>query len=409
MKGIVLWFPLPLVVLFVASACDNGKESQGGLGQPCYPDDTCDGPLVCEDGECVAGGPYEKGDPVLLVEGGDAGGDGRWLLGVSADGDEPVEVGARFEWRPATISGPAHDIDSAPAAHDGFGAFAVKKMYQGQARLARGRIDDEPPQLVDLGDIEAVALHVAGDAVFVGAWGEVGWVDMKESVPEYERLVHRPDMEHKPYDLFARDCDRLLAIDDIILPILGDYFHLDERGKPTHLADWHLPGYQNGTYEHVLLVPDEGDDRVLYVAARFVSGYTGPGRVLSGHRVEGNSLGDDARQLREPLNDELIAGDEPTDFEGLAWYPGTESLEPALLVAAGERGLIVLPDMIDSEEPAYIVDVGGPCLDVAFAAGRVHALVGGDAPRVVRLSYEDGEWSTGAHLALDEPGSRFAR
>ena len=45
-------FVLPLLL---AASCwsEVEEESQGGLGEPCYSDDTCDEKLVCEDGVCV--------------------------------------------------------------------------------------------------------------------------------------------------------------------------------------------------------------------------------------------------------------------------------------------------------------------------------------------------------------------
>jgi hypothetical protein len=36
-----------------AQACDEDEPSRGGLGEPCYPDDSCDYPYVCQEGTCA--------------------------------------------------------------------------------------------------------------------------------------------------------------------------------------------------------------------------------------------------------------------------------------------------------------------------------------------------------------------
>ena len=54
MKGFVRGVTLLLFTLTVVSACGNAQESEGGLGEQCYPDGTCDGQLVCADGVCAA-------------------------------------------------------------------------------------------------------------------------------------------------------------------------------------------------------------------------------------------------------------------------------------------------------------------------------------------------------------------
>lgn len=51
----VLWTILPIIVISLASVgCDDGDDPQGGEGQACYPNDTCNVGLECVDGICEA-------------------------------------------------------------------------------------------------------------------------------------------------------------------------------------------------------------------------------------------------------------------------------------------------------------------------------------------------------------------
>lgn len=44
---------LATAALIGGYACSKDAPQRGGLGEPCYPDDTCDHPLACEGGRCV--------------------------------------------------------------------------------------------------------------------------------------------------------------------------------------------------------------------------------------------------------------------------------------------------------------------------------------------------------------------
>lgn len=57
MRSLLLRIPVVLAIVtclaFIGPACDKDEPAQGGLGEPCYPDDTCDDPYTCQEGLCA--------------------------------------------------------------------------------------------------------------------------------------------------------------------------------------------------------------------------------------------------------------------------------------------------------------------------------------------------------------------
>ncbi|MFW5878525.1 MAG: hypothetical protein ACOCVR_01790 [Myxococcota bacterium] len=352
---------------------------------------------------------------MLLIEGQD--GDQLWLLGVSENEGELIQVGESYSFEPVTFEAALGMVSNA-AAHDGAGSFVtVEKNGDRNVLMCRQLASQTPVQTIELGDLRPVALHLVSRGLYVGTWGEVGWFDLDADPIVYQRLVHRPDFTHKPYDLFARNGDWLLAIDDNLMPILADLFRLDEEGRPTHFTEWKLPGLVNGTYRHALLVRNEEDAGVLYASGPYERGYKEPGgQLLFALPIERESLGREESWLSEirPGTGEgdsptLVAGDAFTQFGGMAWLPAKNGREANLFVAAGERGILVLPHMLAEDPAPKLIDAGGPVADVMTFGDALHALVGGERSRVVRLDAQDGSFVPGASFDLPGPARRFVR
>lgn len=244
------------------------------------------------------------------------------------------------------------------------------------------------------------ALHAVGSGVIVGAGNTVGWIDAGAATPTWQEVHRRPEMhEFKAYDLFARAGDWLVAIDDVVMPMYADSFRVASDGKPTHAAAWSLPGVINGHYMHAALVPSGPRDGVLFVVAPY-SIMDGHGQDLAALTIRGEALQIGERvtlnqaRLEDPpvleehvsrrtkLAEKLAAGTEYTPWLGLA----TEGSR--LLLAAGSRGLLVVPQVFTPDTKATVVDVGGECRDVLVAGGRTWVLVGGREDAVVELRWD---------------------
>lgn len=247
---------------------------------------------------------------------------------------------------------------------------------------------------IAVGDIEPVALHRVAEAVFIGTYEQLFWVDLSDSDPKPQLLATHEEKSwrpvQKPYDLFARSGNRLVAIDDEVEPFFADFFALDDEGRPTHLADWTLPGLINGTYRDAELVRgDEGEEFALVTQNSFGS-LDRSGQNLAAMPVRGEELQvepdwvldsgapdelsviGESRTYEEARGEpRIIAGEEFSAWQGMAVAPDDD----AVLLAAGKRGLITVPYPLDSDGEAEIVDVDGECLDVVVTPGGVFALV----------------------------------
>jgi hypothetical protein len=307
-----------------------------------------------------------------------------------------VELGADLRTPPTTTDlgeSPAlalYPNDKAPhhavAAHDGTRWVQVVDSERGGLRaVVRSLPASTPLATIELGDITPAALHLVGDALWIGARSKVGWADLAERSPKVRTLVERDQRRAKYYDLFAHSGDRLIAIDDVVRPLYADWFALDARGAPgEHLGDWILPGMVNGHYTGATLVRD-GEGFALFTTSTSSSGYSGPGQGMFRLPIAGDayvSRGDamqpdisetDMTRRRQPSA--LVAGTTFTAWEGFAVSPDGEQV----LIAAGERGLLVMPSKLPSGVTAATIDLGGKVRDVTVRGAELFALVSTEA------------------------------
>lgn len=247
------------------------------------------------------------------------------------------------------------------------------------------------------------ALRVVKDALYVGFKGSFGWIDLSAPKPAYRELVKRPGFEYKPYDRFAREGDRLLAIDDEVVPMYADWFSIDAAGKPVkRLADWTLPNIINGHYMKAALLPTgAGSDFTLYLIGWYGI-MSGSGQVLISVPIKNDQLVFD-KNITLPnrdgrlavlvehegrggkRQDELLAGDKLTLWHDLAIARRANKL----LLAALGRGLMVVPAKFGPRsKDVEVVDLGGEVWAVRAHGERLLALVvkgAGDEPRVGEL------------------------
>jgi hypothetical protein len=235
------------------------------------------------------------------------------------------------------------------------------------------------------------ALRVVKDALYVGMSGSFGWIDLAAPKPTYVELVKREGFAHKPYDRFAREGDRLLAIDDEVVPMYADWYSIDGAGKPVkRLADWTLPSIINGHYMKAALLPTgAGNDFTLYLIGWY-GVLSGDGQVLISVPIKNDQLVFDKNitlpnrdgrlavlvehEARKGGNrkDELLAGDKLT-----LWHDLAIARRPnKILLAALGRGLMVVPAKFGPRsKDVEVIDLGGEVWAVRAHGERLLALV----------------------------------
>lgn len=243
------------------------------------------------------------------------------------------------------------------------------------------------PQIIAVGAVAPAALHLVENDLFVGAGERVLWARTNETNTASE-LISRAGQTGKAYDIFARHDRRLIAIDDMVVPLYGDLIALRENG-PERLADWTLPVLVNGQYSDAFLRP-KGDAHELVMLSHFgvISGY---GQILSNLELEGTRLSHDGEtnivnpSQGDPVLEEferrggvggsatLVAGQTLTRWLGVAPVPESR----LIAIAAGDRGLILVTPPLPGTDVATAMDLGGSCLDVRAAGNRLVALVQG--------------------------------
>lgn len=324
---------------------------------------------------------------------------GRWLVLESHDAKAELASYAAIDLaaaRPSPVAlgtAPALPDTNWPGHYRTVAAHAGPRWVRGEAvsggfRLVLGDARGGAPRSIEV-DGEPTALYIHREALFVGLGRRLGWIDLAAGKPTFSELVAR-EHQFKAYDLFARSGDRLVAVDDVVMPMFADWF--DVSGKaPRRVADWSLPGVINGHYTHAALHPAAGGDFTLYLLAPYGI-MDGDGHDLVAVPVRGDKLVfeegltlQNGKNGPTPVIEEhvsrdsgktfgLVAGSEATDWTGLAVDPASGRL----LIAAGTRGLIVLPGDYTSTSKGTLVELGAPCRDVAVRGGLLVALVGDD-------------------------------
>lgn len=335
----------------------------------------------------------------------------------------------------APVPGVAHHVPapthpdghfSAAAAHGGQSAWAHAGGREGAYTVIGRDVDPaSAPVEVPIGATIPAAMHMVGRVVIVGAGNTLGTVDLAAAQPRWQPLHQRPEMRWKAYDLFARAGDWLVAIDDVVMPIYADTFTLDAKGHPTHRAAWELPGVINGRYHAAVLGRTGAADGTLWAVASYGI-MDGHGQDLAALAIENDALraGPDvtlnshvmtdppvleehvSRQTGKP--ETLAFGSDYSPWTGLAHLPAGPG--PArLLLAAGPRGLLVLPERFEPTTRADAIDVQGECADVLVLGSRVLALVAGPAPALLELRPTDAGLEPGPRTALPAAYERFVR
>ncbi len=356
------------------------------------------------------------------VDEADKEGGGRWLVLEKHDPKAELASYAAIDLaaaRPSPValgSVPALPDSNWPGHFRTVAAHAGPRWVRGEAtgggfRLVLGDARGGAPRSIEL-EGEPTALHLHGDALFVGLGRRLGWIDLAADPPAFRELVAR-EHQFKAYDLFARSGDRLVAVDDVVMPMFADWF--DVKGKaPRRLADWSLPGVNTGHYPQAALHPAAGGDFTLYLLAPYGI-MDGDGHDLVAVPVRGDTLVfeegltlQNGKNGPTPVIEEhvsrdsgktfgLVAGSEVTDWTGLAVDPDSGRL----LIAAGTRGLIVLPGNFTSASKGIMVELGAACRDVVARGGLLVALVGDDTRSELVILTGAGEgYAAGARHPL---------
>lgn len=329
-------------------------------------------------------------------------------LEVAKEIDRPAQPRTDWEGHYAAVVGHDGGVTWASGEPDGTGWQVVVHTIGG----AETRTVAAP--------LRPAALHVVGGAVVAGADNTIGWIDIAAEGLAWREIHRRPDMRFKAYDLFARAGEWLIAIDDEVMPMYADSFSVDEAGRLTHTQGWSLPGIINGHYTHAALARSGARDGVLFAVLPYGI-MDGDGQDLAALKIAGDVLAFDqkvtlnstrmtdppvleehvSRRTQEP--EKLVAGAEFTAWRGLALHEGR------VLLAAGTRGLLVLPQVFTPDTKATAVVVGEECRDVLVADGRTWVLVGGRESAVVELAWDGDAAKVRGKTALAGSYERFVR
>lgn len=241
---------------------------------------------------------------------------------------------------------------------------------------------------LDVSDI--TALMLSGDQLFVGAGRALGVVRWDTDDPKLKLIKDRSDTSGKAYDLFARSGEMVVAIDDMVMPMFAELLRLDAKGGWAHLESWELPGLVNGMYYGALLELDKDDQLSgrLYLLDAF-SVITGTGQNLAALTMKQGKLShgsdtilnsmttdeppvlEESTKRGESKPERVLAGETMTPWYAIAMAPGAAKIA----IAAGERGLLLVPKSFTSASTAVIFDVGGHCLDVLSVEDSLLVLV----------------------------------
>lgn len=335
---------------------------------------------------------------------------------LSSSSDAPLTLGPPRSF-------PALERTDSPAVYrtarsQSNGRFArVERTGAAYTLFVHEGLADTAPRRLDLGALEPHAMLVTEHGAWLGSVTKVSYVDLEASALGLDELVVRAIDDRKAYDVFARAGDRVVAIDDVVRPIYADFFRLNARGRPSHLAGWDMPALVNGRYTHAALVREAGDAHTLYVVAPY-GVLDGNGQVLASIPIEGNALGPVDRVLNsgasrarvveehqsraEHMPSHFLVGDELSLFTGIAIS------NDRVLLPAGRRGLFVLPRALGVGVRADVVCADRFVHDVTVHEGRVFVLTSkGDENDLIELNVADGRFTEAVRTPLPEAFNRF--
>nr|AYM53136.1 hypothetical protein [Pseudenhygromyxa salsuginis] len=289
------------------------------------------------------------------------------------------------------------------AAHDGRNHFVIATGDAAPWQLRRHELGaDGTVQVTDtveIGEVVPAALHLVGDQLFMGQDNAVIRIDFAGPQPQRTEVHRRPDMIYKAYDLFVRDLEWLLAIDDEVVPIYAESLGLHQGAAPVREAGWELPGAINGHYYAGVLARRPGHahgerNGTLYVLVSYGI-MDGNGQDLAALPIRDGALTVEPELIingggrsKLPVLEEhvdrgsgeprtLLAGAAFSPWRALARYLSADGRE-TLLLCAGPRDILAVPADFDGDSKASIVEIDGDCLDLLVDDGRIWALVDPD-------------------------------
>jgi hypothetical protein len=261
-------------------------------------------------------------------------------------------------------------------------------LQHDQTTIYVAAIDGGDRSVIEVG-FEPHGLFVVGDALYVGSDKAVCWVDLAKPRSPCVELVRREGHRFKAYDRFVRHGDRLLAIDDKVMPMYADWFSIDAAGRPVkHAGDWALPSVVNGHYDHAALLATGHDAYTVYLVAQY-SIMSGSGFTLAAVPIRNDKLVFDPSLTLQNGNgktpilqehgdrggntpDLVLAGNAITPWRGIAVTPDRQRV----VIAAGTRGLLAVPaDFAPGTKTATTHLTGMEVLDVRAQAGLLLVLV----------------------------------
>ena len=272
------------------------------------------------------------------------------------------------------------------------------------------------------------------DTVFLGFDGLVAWVDFSApvttQVAAYAEL-YRSKNNAKPYDMFTITKNKriLIAVDDTEFPFFADTFRITNNYRkddsntssstvvPVHESHWTLPALINGRYTHATVLSNDS----LILASQFGC-RNRSGRSLQ--RISVELFEQQQKKTRSsssspaPNNDKYgqwydydwreedrynNASNSKTneqqqqprtieEYLGRVWHRVVTfathhegKREERILVAAGDRGLLVLPSDFNEKTRGRFVSPGrGTVVDICC----INAIVGGNNVVAVWLLFE---------------------
>lgn len=274
-------------------------------------------------------------------------------------------------------------------------------------------------------EVEAVtALMAVGDDLFIGAGMSVGRMDLDDG--RFEVLAERKSgFAGKAYDVFARDGRTVVAIDDVVTPIWADLFW--PEGTSWKREPWTLPSFINGTYSLAAVHFDDADDKngTLYAIGNYGI-MSGSGHDLTRLAIVGGKLQvkenlilnagvvADPPVLEEHINrrtdtiEKIIAGNDVTPWTGLALVKNKSGVVKEVAIAAGDRGLLIVPADFSHTSRARVVPLGY-VHDIANIGGELIALVKGTKDGFSKVLWLGPDLSTSTSIELEGIYSRIVR
>ncbi|MBT8493217.1 MAG: hypothetical protein KJO07_09190 [Deltaproteobacteria bacterium] len=274
---------------------------------------------------------------------------------------------------------------------------------------------------------EVSALLAAGSELFVGAGMSVG--RMEVATGKFHELAKRPDSKWKAYDVLTRDGGMVVAIDDVVTPIWADL--LWSEGAAWKREPWTMPSFINGTYKLAAVHFDDASKRdgTLYAIGDYgiMSGsghdltrltikggklQVKDGTVLNSSRLEDPPVLEEHTERGSGKVEKIIAGKEVTPWTGLAIVKDEDGKVVRLAIAAGKRGLLIVPADFTPDSKAEVVLLGS-VHDVANIGDQLIALVGaaaaGDSQSSTRVVWLSPALEVEREVTVDSIYTRIVR